>query len=205
MDVKPLPHDLEHFISSEKPPIFFTMGSSNFGEEHKVDHIRTVINSARALNRKVIIQTKVSTLELDQIEIRDDVYFVSGIIDYLSLFPKCAVVVHHGGAGTTHLTLLCGCPSVILESGADTPVWALELLIAGIAPENIPLRKLNSTDLTERLKIVLSSPEMKERAMKISKIMQSETGVNKAVEVITEKFDLGRPSSTKKLKGTVEH
>lgn len=34
------------------------------------------------------------------------------------LFPRCACVVHHGGAGTTAAAVLAGVPSII------TPVWA---------------------------------------------------------------------------------
>ena len=35
------------------------------------------------------------------------------------LFPRCAAVVHHGGAGTTARALWAGAPSLIVTRGAS--------------------------------------------------------------------------------------
>jgi hypothetical protein len=38
---------------------------------------------------------------------------------YNTIFPRCAAIVHHGGAGTTQCSLMAGCPSVIVAHLAD--------------------------------------------------------------------------------------
>ncbi len=41
------------------------------------------------------------------------------------LFPRCACVVHHGGAGTTGAGLLAGRPTAILPVFADQQFWGV--------------------------------------------------------------------------------
>ncbi|KAI9164362.1 hypothetical protein H9P43_008201 [Blastocladiella emersonii ATCC 22665] len=43
-----------------------------------------------------------------------------------ALFPHCAVVVHHGGAGTLQTGLLAGCATVVVPcaKSSDQPFWA---------------------------------------------------------------------------------
>ena len=35
------------------------------------------------------------------------------------IFPHCAAVVHHGGAGTTQAATIAGCPSIVVEHASD--------------------------------------------------------------------------------------
>ncbi|WP_219519744.1 glycosyltransferase [Nonomuraea ceibae] len=39
------------------------------------------------------------------------------------LLPRCAAVVHHGGAGTTGAAFAAGIPSVVVPFGVDQPFW----------------------------------------------------------------------------------
>jgi UDP:flavonoid glycosyltransferase YjiC (YdhE family) len=39
------------------------------------------------------------------------------------LFPRCAAIVHHGGAGTTQSALLAGRPSVVIPHVTDQFFW----------------------------------------------------------------------------------
>lgn len=55
------------------------------------------------------------------------------------VFPRCATVVHHGGAGTTHAVISAGIPSVVVPHLADQFAWGTLLATRGIAPA--PLSK----------------------------------------------------------------
>ena len=50
------------------------------------------------------------------------VYYVEDV-PHSWLFPRCAAVVHHGGAGTTHAGLQAGKPSLIVPFGGDQEFW----------------------------------------------------------------------------------
>lgn len=41
------------------------------------------------------------------------------------LFPQCAAVVHHGGAGTTGAGLMAGRPTAVVPAFGDQPFWGL--------------------------------------------------------------------------------
>lgn len=48
------------------------------------------------------------------------------------LFPRCACIVHHGGAGTTHAALSAGKPAVITPISFEQPDWARRIERLGV-------------------------------------------------------------------------
>ena len=47
-----------------------------------------------------------------------------GAVDHRALFPRAALVVHHGGSGTTHAVVRGGVPSLVVPHVGDQPYWA---------------------------------------------------------------------------------
>lgn len=45
-----------------------------------------------------------------------DNVFLLGNVPHDQLFPHCAAVVHHGGAGTNAIGISLGCPTVVVVS-----------------------------------------------------------------------------------------
>lgn len=60
-------------------------------------------------------------------------------VDHAWLFPRCAAVIHHGGAGTTNAALASGVPSAIIAHGFDQPFHGRRLEELGVGPT--PLRR----------------------------------------------------------------
>ena len=60
------------------------------------------------------------------------------------LFPRVAVAVHHGGAGTTAAAARAGIPSVVTPFLMDQFFWAKRLEALGLAPGAIRHRKLTA-------------------------------------------------------------
>ena len=48
----------------------------------------------------------------------------AGLVDHASIFQRCSVIVHHGGAGTVHTTLLAQRLQVVIPLIFDQPEWA---------------------------------------------------------------------------------
>lgn len=99
------------------------------------------------------------------------------------LFPRTRIVVHHGGAGTTHAAARAGRPSVVVPFGGDQPFWADRLRRIGVAPPAIPFAHLTMGALRERLDAALGEP-MGTRASAIGDAMADEHGVAHAVACI---------------------
>jgi len=101
-----------------------------------------------------------------------------------SVFPGCAAVVHHSGAGTTQSATLAGCPSVVVEHASDQPLWGEVLYRAVISSKLLHRRNVTATKLARAIRIVLDSPEMSKKAKMIGNRMKQEDGVKQAIELI---------------------
>ena len=75
------------------------------------------------------------------------------------LFPRTAVVVHHGGSGTTASALRAGVPQVLLPLILDQFHHAHRLPLAGIAPRPVPMEKITATELAGAIQAALELPE----------------------------------------------
>jgi UDP:flavonoid glycosyltransferase YjiC (YdhE family) len=103
-----------------------------------------------------------------------------GHVPHEWLFPRMDVVVHHGGAGTTHAAALAGTASVVVPFAGDQPFWAERLRLAGIAPRPIAHRALTAEALADRLRRT-DDADMRARARDVSRAMAGEDGVGRAI------------------------
>ena len=108
-------------------------------------------------------------------------------VDHEQVFPRCALVVHHGGAGTTHAATLAGRPSVVIPHLVDQSYWGKVLYEAGIAPRAIDRRQLTVHRLTRVLDRVLRDAPMRQRAERLGAAMQQEDGVGNAIAALTKR------------------
>jgi UDP:flavonoid glycosyltransferase YjiC (YdhE family) len=102
------------------------------------------------------------------------------------LFPRCAAVVHHAGAGTTAAALRAGVPAVPVPVFADQPFWAARLHAAGVAPPPLPLPDLTAERLAERIAAVVGDPRLRARAAELGEKVRAEPGTAEAVQIIEE-------------------
>jgi sterol 3beta-glucosyltransferase len=108
------------------------------------------------------------------------------------LFPRCAAVVHHGGAGTTHAALRAGRPAVVCPFFGDQPFWGWRVAEVGAGPQPIPQRALAAPDGADRLAAALRAaltPAMQSRAAAFAALMRAEDGVAAAVTHLLPYFE----------------
>jgi UDP:flavonoid glycosyltransferase YjiC (YdhE family) len=96
------------------------------------------------------------------------------------LLPRCAAVVHHGGAGTTGAALRAGVPAVVVPFGADQPFWGARVAALGTGPQPIPRKRLTATGLVHALRTA-AEPAMRHRAAEVGERIRAEDGVGAAV------------------------
>lgn len=100
------------------------------------------------------------------------------------LFPRCAAVVHHCGAGTTHASAKAGVPTVGVPTAADQPYYADLLFRRGVGTSPLPMRQLTGPALLARVEAALR-PDMREQAARLGSLIQAERGVARAVSSIS--------------------
>jgi UDP:flavonoid glycosyltransferase YjiC (YdhE family) len=99
------------------------------------------------------------------------------------LFPRCAAVVHHGGAGTTAAALRAGVPSVVTPFFGDQPFWGQTVADLGVGPRPILHRRLTVDGFAAALEVA-ADPAVRTRAATLGERIRAEAGVARAVDLI---------------------
>ena len=110
-------------------------------------------------------------------------FFVIGDTPHHWLFPRTAMVIHHGGAGTTHTACRAGVPSIVIPFAGDQSFWAGRLASVGVAPKHASHAKINAQKLASMIAFA-ENPEVIQRAKALGAAMAQEDGVSYAVEQI---------------------
>ena len=181
--------ELEAFLNAGTPPIFMGFGSlMPVSSSYLTDTVAVMKEAARLAGCRAIIQTAVPEEQTDRT-------LVVGRCPHAEVFPRCAAVSHHCGAGTTHTTLTAGVPSVPVPHVSDQFGWAEELRRLGVAPRAVTRRALTAPRLARRIKEALADPGMRTRAEAVSARMKDDDGPARAAVLIEEAactFAVGR-------------
>jgi UDP:flavonoid glycosyltransferase YjiC (YdhE family) len=171
--------EVDAFLAAGAPPVFMGFGSLMpiAGNAHLNDTIETFVEAGRIAGCRAIIQCDERRASTER------VLFVQRT-PHKIVFPRCAAVVHHAGAGTTNTTLRAGVPSVAVPHVSDQFAWSDELHRLGVAPAPLRRTKLHSQALAARLSEVLHTPRMKAAAMAIAAKMRNDNGPQTAADLI---------------------
>ena len=184
-----LPTGLEEFIAAGASPVYFTFGSMMQPDLPQINKTLTLWqDSVTILGCRAIIQ--VPWDDLSVFGTNQNVFLVNRS-PYSEVFPRCAAIVHHGGAGTTQSSLLAGKPSVVVAHMADQTFWGAELKRLGVAGDTLQRKSLSARKLAKQISYVLNNSSMPEKANSIGKKMAQEDGVNNAIQIIERIFTDG--------------
>jgi sterol 3beta-glucosyltransferase len=102
------------------------------------------------------------------------------------LFPQCAAVVHHGGAGTLAAGIRAGIPSIICATQGDQPFHGSLVKRAGIGKYLgiIGAKALTADALAEGITEVMTDHSIINAAREMSNNVQQEDGVMDAIDFI---------------------
>jgi len=175
------PEDLQRFILNGTPPLYMTFGSMSLADPAAAGSIALLVDACRLAGCRAIIQT--DRIDPGAGTASPDIFYLARA-EHHRVFPRCAAVVHHGGAGTSHAASRAGCPSIVVEHATDQAFWGGVLHRAGIAPPLLHRRTVTAAVLARTIKNVLSSSAMREKAREIGESMRRENGVDRAVELI---------------------
>lgn len=174
-----MPPTLKQFLAAGEPPIYVGFGSMSGFDSGK---LLAIIVDAVAGRRALFYP---GWSGIDGAALPGN-FCVLGDTPHDLLFPRASVVIHHGGAGTSHTACRAGVPSVVVPFTGDQFFWAGRLAAAGVAPQYIPHTKINAQALSSMIACA-GSPQVARRAQALGRAMQEEDGVACAVEHI-ERF-----------------
>ncbi len=102
------------------------------------------------------------------------------------LFPQCAAVVHHGGAGTLAAGIRAGCPTIVCATQGDQPFHGSIVQARGIGKYlgMVGSGKLTAESIAAGIEKVTTDQSIIAAAETISAQVQSEDGVADAISFI---------------------
>ena len=177
-----IPQALADFIAAGDAPVFISFGSLMPMDAATLEaHLAIFAAAMQLTGRRAIVQLPLHSLVEPMPSA--NIFYVR-FISHRRVFPQCAMVVHHGGAGTTHTVARAGVPAIVIPHLADQFFWGAQVHGLGTGPKPIPLRKLNAKRLAAAINEVIASPMMLEQARNLAYAMRAENGVKQAVTLI---------------------
>jgi sterol 3beta-glucosyltransferase len=177
----PLDAQLERFVADGPPPIVITFGSMRGVPPAE---LRATTDRLLGAGRRVIVQGPLADGDASPNLLRIDA------VDHRALFPSAAIVVHHGGAGTTHAVAAAGVPSVVVPQIGDQRYWADRLHRLGVAPPPVLLAGLTGEALADAILGAAADPKLREAAEDLARRVRAEDGVAAAVRLLEATADL---------------
>jgi sterol 3beta-glucosyltransferase len=171
--------ELAHFLEAGPPPVYIGFGSMGGTQPEKRAHI--VLDALTVTGQRGVLASGWGGLK--GADLPENVMMIDAA-PHDWLFPQMAVVVHHGGAGTTAAGLRAGKPNVICPFLGDQPFWGWVVHQAGAGPKPIPQRRLTAERLAEAITTAAYDQEMQRRAATLGEKIRSENGVARAIEII---------------------
>ncbi len=171
------PTELKEFLEAGEPPVCVSFGSMVNKNAEKIDVI--IRESLKQTNNRGIILSGWGSAKRESTS--DLLYLESAPHDWL--LPKCKMLIHHGGAGTTSAALRAGIPQIVVPFMADQPFWGSRVHGIGAGPKPIPVNQLS----VERMVSAMSEAESKvflERAQVTGQRIRGEDGVEMAARLL---------------------
>ncbi|TMQ67630.1 MAG: glycosyltransferase family 1 protein [Candidatus Eisenbacteria bacterium] len=157
-DATPLAPGLESFLRSGDPPICVGFGSMGDGDPEATTRL---LWEAIAARRRVLVLGGWGGLGAG--EHPRDVFFLPST-PHARVFPRCSLVIHHGGAGTTTAATRAGVPQIVVPHAADQVYWGQRIVQLGLGPRPIPRPRLTAARLASAISAIESHPEFAARA-----------------------------------------
>ncbi|HRJ75740.1 MAG TPA: glycosyltransferase [Anaerolineales bacterium] len=171
------PLELDNFLKSGKPPICISFGSMVNKDAKRIDEI--IRESLKQTNNRGIILSGWGSVQHESTN--DLLYIESAPHDWL--LPKCKMIIHHGGAGTTSAGLRAGIPNIVVPFTADQPFWGSRVYAVGAGPKPILVKHLSVERLVNAI-IQAESDVIRRRAQVIGQEIRGEDGVGNAIQLI---------------------
>ena len=175
--LEPVPAEIEAFLAAGPPPVYLTFGSMmSLSEPYCRETAILLRDAVRLAGVRAIVQ--IPDAEFSS----DSECLVVGRSPYAQVFPRCSLVVHHGGAGTTQTALRAGVPALIVAHIADQFFWGAHLAKLGAAAPPLKRKGLTARKLAEAIRRAVTMPGT--RAAELGRAIAAEDGVKVAVEAI---------------------
>jgi sterol 3beta-glucosyltransferase len=172
-------NDLSEFIEAGTPPVFIGFGSMPIKDPQRITTI--ILEALKQSGQRGILHMGWGGLGNQSLP---DYVFRIDFAPYDWLFPRMAMVIHHGGSGTTAFGLRSGMPSCVVPFVFDQFYWGERIAQLGVGPKPIRYKDLTVERLREVIRIGISNSQMRQKATDLAQKIHPENGIENALTTI---------------------
>lgn len=172
------PSDLSSFIEAGKPPVFIGFGSMPIKDPQQTT--TTILQALKQSGQRGILHMGWGGIGNQPLP---DHVFKIDYVPYDWLFPQMAMIIHHGGSGTTAFGLRSGIPSCTVPFVFDQFYWGERVAQLGVGYKPIPYKQLNVGNLTEAIRFGVGDLQVKQKAFELGQKIRAEKGIKNAVNI----------------------
>jgi sterol 3beta-glucosyltransferase len=174
-----LPAAVEAFLAAGPPPLHLGLGSPQ--EADPVVLTRLLVEAARLAGVRALVRSHDPALPPGTMV---DRVLAVGALPHRQLLPRCAGVLHHGGAGTTATALAAGLPAAVVPFSDEQKDWARRLAAVGACAGVLPVRRATPERLAPILRRLAGDQMLGTAARAAAAAMAAEDGVAAAVAAV---------------------
>lgn len=185
---RPEPDGFLDFIAAGEAPVFFSMGSAAHFDKNPIERFSRVIAACRTLHKRLVIQLTNKEDITPLCDGDENIFVIKGETNHQKIMPHCAIIIHHGGTGTSHAACLSGRPSIVLHYWEDMPDWAEDMQLLGVAGDTLFAEDASTEWLVNQLRMLSGNVEIQRKAEEVGKRMRAEQPLKAAVEILEREF-----------------
>jgi sterol 3beta-glucosyltransferase len=159
------------WLEQGDPPVYFGLGSLPVIDMGAL--VALTADVCHALGLRGVVSAGSSGRDVAETPVPPNLRVI-GACHHDWLFPRCRVVLHHGGSGTVHAAARAGRPQVVCSVFSDQPFWGSLVSHLGLGA-HLPFRHLAPATLRDALSVALSD-EVAEKAAACGGRVRSESG-----------------------------
>ena len=102
---------------------------------------------------------------------------------YEHVLPRCRVIIHHGGMGSTHSAVVHGVPQIVVPHAADQRIQGRRVAEAKVGL-HLTAHDVRQGQLREGVQALLAAEWVREKARGLARTMAGLGGVERAAELV---------------------
>jgi len=173
------PKNMLDFLDAGKPPVFIGFGSMPVKDPRRTTEI--IIEALKWSGQRGILHSGWGgwgNMSLSENVLQID------YAPYTWLFPRMAMIFHHGGSGTTAHALRSGIPSCVIPFVFDQFYWGRRTADLEAGPAPIPFNKITVKNLLNAIELGVNDLHIGQRAAELGVKIKVENGIEKALQLI---------------------
>ena len=177
-----LPESVRAFLAAGPPPVYIGFGSMSHADPERTT--RVLLDAIRLSGVRAVVASGWSGLRATALP--PDVLLLPQA-PHDRLFPRCAAIVHHGGAGTLSAAAWAGVPQSVVWHWGDQYHHGWRVNELGIGPPPLAIRSLRADRLAVTIRRLVDDASARGKAAELGAAMRSHAGgAARAADVVEQ-------------------